>query len=258
MPQTPLIELRHRGGFIVSEAPGHQSIDEGTILNTTGAALIVQAGTVLSKQPPANAAPPIWAPTVRAGVVGALTGATVTAPGAGFQSVPAASAASGQGGNFPVSMMAVAAVLAAGAVTASYAPGDRVTLAGGTAAQPTVLGVQTTQLAAIGSITPGTGFAPGDTLAPAGGVQSTPLQLTVASTKVVSAAIVSPGTGGTAGAQTVTGTTGAGTKFQASVTIAGGAITAVNSISLGGAYTANPTNLANEPVTGGGVNGAVL
>jgi hypothetical protein len=72
----------------------------------------------------------------------------------------------------------------------------------------------------------------------------------VATTTVQSAVVVSGGSGGTNGTQTVTGATGTGTKFTASVTIAGGAITSVNSITSGGSYTVNPTNLNAETLTG--------
>lgn len=76
---------------------------------------------------------------------------------------------------------------------------------------------------------------------------------------VVGAAIVNAGTGGTPGAATVTGTTGTGTKFQATVTIeAGGTIESIDSISVAGAYTVPPTDLTAEPVTGGGLTGATL
>jgi hypothetical protein len=75
---------------------------------------------------------------------------------------------------------------------------------------------------------------------------------------VISATIASAGTGGTTGTSTVTGTTGTGTLFQASVTISGGAITGINGITVGGVYTATPTNPAAEPVTGGGLVGATL
>jgi hypothetical protein len=75
---------------------------------------------------------------------------------------------------------------------------------------------------------------------------------------VSAASINNPGSGGTNGVQTVTGTTGTGTKFTASVTIAGGVITAINSITLQGNYSALPTNSYAEPVTGGGLTGATL
>lgn len=45
VPQTPLIERRHDGGFIVSQAHGHRSIDRG-IVNGSGP---IDAGTVLAQ-----------------------------------------------------------------------------------------------------------------------------------------------------------------------------------------------------------------
>lgn len=101
-------------------------------------------------------------------------------------------------------------------------------------------------------------YAPGNTITLAGGT-GTPAVLNVTFTKVQSATIAAAGTGGTPGTQTVTGTTGTGTKFQATVTVSGGgAITSVDSISVGGIYSVNPTSLTAEPVTGGGLTGAQL
>jgi hypothetical protein len=87
-----------------------------------------------------------------------------------------------------------------------------------------------------------------------------PLSTPAATTSyaVQSAAIIIPGTGGTNGAQLVTGTTGTGTKFQASVTVTGGAITAILGIVVPGAYSVAPSSLLNEPVVGSGVTGATL
>lgn len=76
--------------------------------------------------------------------------------------------------------------------------------------------------------------------------------------EVYSATVKSGGSGGSNGTQTVTGTTGTGTKFQASVTVSGGAITAVLGVTVGGLYTVRPTNLAAEPVTGASLTGATL
>ena len=112
--------------------------------------------------------------------------------------------------------------------------------------------------------TPGTGYVPNDTVTQTGGTlqpagPGAASVLTVATTKVVSATVAAGGSGGTPGTQTVTGTTGTGTKFQASVTVsAGGAITAVLSITVAGSYTANPTTLTAEPVTGASLTGAQL
>lgn len=150
---------------------------------------------------------------------------------------------------------AASAVPIDGGVTSSYAPGEQVTLAGGTGVTtPTVLDVTTTQLLNLALASPGgaTSYVPADTIALMGGTQSTPAQLTVNSTRVTSASVVSNGTGPGL-TFTATGTTGTGTKFTASCTRAGfnGPVT-VNSITLGGNYTVNPANLANEPVSAPG------
>lgn len=105
----------------------------------------------------------------------------------------------------------------------------------------------------------GGSYAPNDLITLAGGSGTPAANLKVTHTKVVSATVAAAGTGGTPGTQTVTGTTGTGTKFQASVTVSGGgAITSVDSISVAGDYTVNPTSLTTEPVTGGGLTGAQL
>lgn len=105
----------------------------------------------------------------------------------------------------------------------------------------------------------GTGYVPGEKITLTGGTFTSAMVLAVATTKVVSATVTSAGTDGTPGSATVTGTTGTGTKFQATVTIgAGGDITSVDSISVAGSYTVNPTDITDEPVTGGGLVGATL
>ena len=101
-------------------------------------------------------------------------------------------------------------------------------------------------------------YVPGQTITLNDGAATTHGVLTVASTQVVSATVAAGGTGGTTGTQTVTGTTGTGTPFQASVTVSGGAITAVLSITVAGAYTLNPTVTTAEPVTGASLSGAQL
>lgn len=109
--------------------------------------------------------------------------------------------------------------------------------------------------------TPGTGYVPGDviTLAISGATQTTAAGLGVATVQVVSATVAVGGSSCTNGSsQTVTGTTGTGTKFQALVTVAGNTITNVNSISVAGDYTVKPTTITAEPVTGDSCSGSQL
>lgn len=157
--------------------------------------------------------------------------------------------------NVPLTTASADAVAQMGA---GYAPGDTITLAGGVASVAAILSVAATQLAALSVNAPGTGYVPGDEITLAGGTSSVAAELSVATTKVVSATVAAGGAGGANGTQTVTGTTGAGQKFTASVTVAGGAITAVLGITFGGAYTQNPASLIAEPVTGAGLVGAEL
>jgi hypothetical protein len=105
----------------------------------------------------------------------------------------------------------------------------------------------------------GTGnVVPGDTFALTGGTSTTTGVCKTWTTAVQSASVYAGGSGGTNGTQTVTGTTGTGFKFTASVTVSGGGITAVLSITNGGHYIVNPTSLTNEPVTGANLVGAAL
>lgn len=106
--------------------------------------------------------------------------------------------------------------------------------------------------------TGGTSYAPGQGITFAGGTFIQASTLLVATTGVYEATISGPGTGGVDGTQTVTGTTGTGTKFTASVTVAGGFMTEVLSVVTAGSYTANPANIADEPVTGASLTDARL
>jgi hypothetical protein len=110
-------------------------------------------------------------------------------------------------------------------------------------------------------VTPGTGYVPDDDITLAGGTPygTQIAHVQVGATLVVSATVAAGGTSGTPGTQTVVGTTGVGTPFQASVTVSGGGvITAVLSITDGGIYTTNPIDITLEPVVGAGLIGAKL
>lgn len=75
---------------------------------------------------------------------------------------------------------ASAATANTGGVVSSYAPGNLVTLAGGSYMLRAVLAVTNTKLLSVSPAAAGTGYAPGDTITVTGGTQSTPAQLTVA------------------------------------------------------------------------------
>ncbi len=65
-------------------------------------------------------------------------------------------------------------------------------------------------------------------------------------TKVLTATVVAGGTGGTPGAVTLTGTTGTGTKFQATGTINGsGILTGALVVTIAGNYSAPITNIGS-------------
>ena len=146
-----------------------------------------------------------------------------------------------------------------GGVVSSYSPGEIITLAGGTFSIPAQVTVTTATLLSISpQAFTGTGYVPAEVITLAGGTSSVAATVTVSTTGVARATINNPGTGGGAGTYNVTGTTGTGTKFTANVTVASGSITSVNYIATAGSYTVNPTSLAAEPVTGGGLTGATL
>ena len=156
--------------------------------------------------------------------VAADVGKRITVPGGGAGGVPLVTAISAVPGGLATLAAAAGApvsgavsnasdwaVAVAGDGVSSYVPGDTITLAGGTSTAATVLTVGYT---------------------------------TVMGTPTIAAA----GSGGTNGTYNVTGTTGTGTYFVANITVAGGAVTAVNSVSETGKYSANPTSIAAEPI----------
>lgn len=127
--------------------------------------------------------------------------------------------------------------------------GDQLTLGGGvftTAAIATVSFIKLITITGAG----GAGYVPGDDIYFLGGTFGEQAVGDVTSAKVMSATVTAGGTGDlTDGAGVIVeGTTGTGTKFRASVTIASNAIASVQSITVAGAYTANPTLITAEPV----------
>lgn len=113
------------------------------------------------------------------------------------------------------------------------------------------------------TVSPGTGYVPGDALTVVGGTTSlvagylSSTILIVTDTQVITATVNNGGSGGANGPVTITGTTGTGTKFQATGTITGGVLQPGLVITVAGDYTINPT-LTGEPVTGGSLVGATV
>jgi hypothetical protein len=123
----------------------------------------------------------------------------------------------------------------------------------------------TNTLATLALNAAGTGYAPGDTITLAGGTFTTASTLTVSTTKVVSASLVSAGDGfaptGIPATIVMSGTTGTGTRVRLSVGVDASGVIGTVSVSgfgtnSGGSYTANPSNLSAEPLTHGSLLGA--
>ena len=139
------------------------------------------------------------------------------------------------------------------------------------AAGPTLAGPAYFLMDWSNTVAPGVGYAPGDKLSISGGTgQVTSAYGRVRLTKIVSATVAAGGSGGANGTCTVKGTTGAWLGNQQAtynVTVSGGAITAINSITNTGLYTTDPNNAEGaggastsaEPVTGcGNIVGATI
>lgn len=78
-------------------------------------------------------------------------------------------------------------------------------------------------------------------------------------TQVLAATVVNGGGAGAPGPVTITGVTGGGTPFQATGVIDGaGILTGPLVITVAGDYVTPVNNIANEPVTGGGLVGAAV
>ncbi len=145
-----------------------------------------------------------------------------------------------------------------GGVLSSYAPGDLVTLAGGTVVQQGVLEVTTTKLIAVQLNAAGAGYAPGDTITLAGGVPSVRAVLTVATVggggALATFTITTAGdyTGNPAGftfTQFATSGAGAGATFR-------DALMAPNTLGIEtpGVYISIPPDpVAQDTTTGSGI-----
>lgn len=146
------------------------------------------------------------------------------------------------------------------AVSASYAPGDTVSLAGGSFTTRAAVTVKNTSLATVAVNGHGNLYFPNDFITITGGGSAiiNPV-LQVTRTRVVgfNPVPLALGSGGTPGAAVLTGTTGVGTKWQANVTINSfGQLQSINSIASPGSYSGNPSTSAgginSDSMSGGG------
>lgn len=181
--------------------------------------------------------------------------AAVSAPGSGYTFGDTLTGSTGTGtkATFTVAggEMDSLSVTATGQ---NYVIGDVLTLAGGIFATPATITVSTLGLSATSLNAKGTGYVPGETITLAGGTFSSPAIITISNTQLATVVgIAAGGSGGTDGTRTAQGTTGTGVKFTVSVTVSGGAITAVGAILTAGSYDVNPSVLTAEPVTGTGI-----
>jgi hypothetical protein len=108
---------------------------------------------------------------------------------------------------------------------------------------------------------PGTGYQTTFDLTIQGGtpVAGQPqLILRIMQTQARNISIVNRGSGGTNGSVRLIGVSGIGAPFQVQGTIAGGQLVSIDAVVTPGAYAANPVDITNEPVTGGGLTGATV
>lgn len=101
-------------------------------------------------------------------------------------------------------------------------------------------------------------YAPGDTVTLSGGTSTAAAVLPITDTTVASSTVNAGGAGGTNGACTFVGTTGTGAIFTGTGTVTANALAGALVITGGGDYTVNPTSLAAEPITGCGLTGATV
>lgn len=134
-------------------------------------------------------------------------------------------------------------------------------------AKPQSVASESMTLSGAGNNALGAGYAPGDTGYLNGGswlgfnqsLSGNQGQFKVTSTQLIAASVNAPGSGCVGTSATLTGTSGTGTSlFQVSATVSGGGVTAINSITVAGNYSVNPTSLAAEPVTGDSCVGTKL
>ena len=111
-------------------------------------------------------------------------------------------------------------------------------------------------------VDPGVGYVPGAFLFLQGGTLATgqnQFSIQIESTQAQNISINSPGSGGTDGSGLFTCTTGSGPALASfNGTISGGSLVTILNMLSNGAYLVNPTDIASEPIVGGGLVGASI
>lgn len=195
-----------------------------------------------------------------AALVGQMTGGQVLAPGSGFTSIPTLAAAGGTGGTITPSMALATEVAVPAAAGTTYAPGDTITLTGGTAATQAILEVLTTKVVTAPAVAAGgSGYAVGDQITSIDGVV---LQVaTLSTTAVATVTIVNGGSfatnNTTAGGLTQVSTTGAGTGATFTMTAAKYGVNTFD-VQNAGVYSILPSSPISQGSTSGSGSGFTL
>lgn len=192
------------------------------------------------------------------GPVGEATGAVMLTPGVGYTSIPTATPAVGSGGTFTPSMAIATSVAAAAGAT--YAPGDTITLTGGTAATQAILEALTTKaILAPAVAVGGTGYVVGDTITLLNGVV-----VTVATVSTGAVATITLTGGGSfttnntsAGGLTQVSTSGVGTGATFTMTAAKYGVNTY-AVQNAGTYSALPSSPISQGSTSGSGSGFTL
>ncbi len=183
---------------------------------------------------------------------------TVTNAGSGYSSIPTVAITGGGGsGATATARMKVLTAPPAAAGT-GYAPGDTVTLAGGTSTTAGVLTVATAKAVSAAINAAGTGYTANDVLTVAGGTSTSAVQITVdtvdGSGVIQTAHITQVGsyTVLPSNAVAVTGGSGTGATFD----LGWGVLTVT--VTTAGVYSVLPTNAIAQASTSGSGSGATF
>jgi hypothetical protein len=191
---------------------------------------------------------------------GQMTAGIVDEPGSGYTSIPTGTAAGGTGGTITPSMAIATVAPAPAAPGITYAPGDTITLTGGTASQQGILEVQTTKAVAAPAVDAGgSDYAVGDQITLQNGLV---VQVaTLSGSAVATVTIVNGGSftanNVTAGGLTQQSTTGSGSGVTFTMTAAKYGVNTFD-VQNAGSYSALPSSPVSQGSTSGSGSGFEL